>query len=354
VADHLGSCGRCRKAYEEIRLGVELARQMTLERAPERLWEEVSAALHSAPEHQPTKTGGIRRSEGWRWHRWALAAATLLVIAVGGGSWYYSRLNRPSWEVARLEGTPKVGWSTLGETGRLAVGDWLVTDQRSRALISVGEIGEVEIDPNTRVRLVRAHETEHRLKLARGTLHATIWAPPRSFVVDTPSAVATDLGCTYTLEVDDAGIGRLHVTSGWVAFELKGRESFVPAGAMCETRPRTGPGTPYYEDAPTAVIQALAKFDFEGGGPGTLHVVLSKARQDDAFTLWHLLARVGDAERPLVYDRLADLAPAPEGVTRDGILRLDRDMLDLWWNELGLDDASWWRIWKGPFPQQPQ
>ena len=76
----------------------------------------------------------------------------------------------------------------------------------------MGNIGEVEVDPNTRVRLVRARETEHRLRLARGTLHVTISAPPRYFVVDTPSAVATDLGCMYTLEVGPDGIGRLNVT----------------------------------------------------------------------------------------------------------------------------------------------
>jgi hypothetical protein len=230
----------------------------------------------------------------------------------------------------------------------------LETDHRSRALINVGDIGEVEIDANTRVRLLQARETEHRLRLARGTMHATIWAPPRSFVVDTPSAIATDLGCTYTLEVDAAGVGRLHVTSGWVAFELKGRESFVPADALCETRPGIGPGTPHYEDAPAILIEALSRFDFHNGGSSALETVLSQARKEDAFTLWHLLSRADAADRPRIYDRLSNLVPAPAGVTRDAVLRLDRNMLDLWWNALGLDDASWWGIWKGPFPESPQ
>jgi hypothetical protein len=38
-----------------------------------------------------------------------------------------------------------------------------------------------------------------------------IWAPPRLFFVDTPSAVAADLGCSYTLEVKDDGAGVLRV-----------------------------------------------------------------------------------------------------------------------------------------------
>jgi hypothetical protein len=40
------------------------------------------------------------------------------------------------------------------------------------------------------------------------------------------------------------------------------------------------------------------------------------------------------------------LAPPPASVTREGILRLDQPMLDLWWNALGFDDISVWRHWE--------
>src|SRR5207253_7821011 len=126
---------------------------------------------------------------------------------------------------------------------------WLETDSSSRAKISVGRIGQVEVDPNTRLRLVQTRLTEHRLALARGRMQARIWAPPRLFFVDTPSAEAVDLGCAYTLAVDDAGGSLLQVTSGYVAFVRDGRESKVPAGAVCVTRPGIGPGTPYFADA---------------------------------------------------------------------------------------------------------
>lgn len=307
-------------------------------------WEKEKSVAHSFIRpfaHSPTP------------RIYALAAMLLLALGIAV-AWYTTRPTLPSWEVARLEGAPRVGSDHIDETGRLAVGEWLETDRASRALINVGVIGQVEVEPNTRVRLVQARTTEHRLALARGTMHARIWAPPRLFVVETPSAVAIDLGCTYTLMVDDFGAGLLQVTSGWVAFEWEGRESFVPAGARCETRPEVGPGTPYFEDASEPFQQALMKLDFEADSPeswaAALKVVLAEARQQDALTLWHLLARVNDAERGLVYDRLAALIPPPKGVTRDGVLHGDRQMLDLWWNELGLGDTSWWRFWKGPWP----
>ena len=137
----------------------------------------------------------------------AIAAAVTLVV---GASWLASRPIESGWTVARMEGAPTINAKIMRATGQLAVGQWLITDHASRAKIDVGEIGEVELEPDSRLRLVRARQTDHRLALARGTMRAMIWAPPRLFSVETPSAVAVDLGCTYTLEVDKAGISFLY------------------------------------------------------------------------------------------------------------------------------------------------
>ncbi len=317
--------------------------------------ERLLATLRSdrpAPE-LPENLGLRKRSVLFR-HSIQLAVAAAAVVLVIAG-WFLLRRERPSWEVVSLEGTPRIGSETISESGRLAVGQWLETDSSSRARISIGVIGEVQVDPNTRIRLLKARVNDHRLALVRGKMHAAIWAPPRLFSVETPSAVAVDLGCTYTLEVDKAGISFLHVTSGWVAFETEGRESFVPAGALCETRPGIGAGTPYREDASEAFRLALTRLDFgERSADGrllALDAVLAQAEKDDAFTLWHLLSRVRAGERSRVFDRLQVLVPAPPGVTREGVARLDRQMLDRWWDELGLEDTTWWRLWKGPVPK---
>lgn len=300
----------------------------------------------------------------WLWFPMARLAVAASVLATVAGAWLALHLRNPvrpsaggstvhtepSWNVASLEGAPKVGSSAVAKTARLAVGEWLETNGESRARISVNAVGQVEVDPNTRLRLIETRATEHRLALARGTIHAMIWAPPGEFLVDTPSAVAIDLGCAYTLSVDDQGAGLVRVTFGWVGFRNAGRESFVPESALCATRPGVGPGTPYFADAPLELRAALAKLDFEKLTPESresdLEVVLSRARKRDALTLWHLLSRVDGTDRERVYRRLAKLVPPPEGVTRQGVLAGDRKMLDLWWDQLGLGDTSLWRRWE--------
>jgi len=273
------------------------------------------------------------------------AVATLLTGVRHGGN---------AWHVAVLDGRPTVDRIAVNQHGTLSVGQWLVTDASSRAIIDVGDIGSVEVSPNSRVRLVSTRPADNRIELQHGLVRAMIFAPPRRFAVESPSAVAVDLGCVYTLQIEEDGAGLLHVESGWVAFAQGGRESFVPAGASAGTRPHFGPGTPYFDDADPRLVMELSRLDFQSltaaQRAAALDAVLETARPRDGITLWHQLSRVRPGERGRVFDRLAALVPPGDGVTRDGILRGNHDMLEAWWDELGLEPLSWWREWERPWP----
>jgi len=351
VAAHLDACAACRTEFEETKLGIRLAETLPSVAAPDHIWDGIEAALVRETTGERKRASRLQTFFPSRRRTLGAAFATVLLALLAGGAWLYVRAQRPWWEVARVEGAPRVASGLIDDRGRLRVGEWLETDAASRAEISVANIGQVEVEPNTRVRLVETRLTEHRLELERGTLHARIWAPPRLFFVNTPSAVAADLGCAYTLEVDDAGRGLLHVTSGYVALETEARSAIVPAGAACMTQPGAGPGTPFFEDAPAAFVESLARLDFENDH-ASLDAVLAGARGKDTLTLWHLLARVGREDRARVYERLAAFAPPPEGVTRDGIVGLDHAMLDAWKtglevNWLGESTPAARRVWRG-------
>lgn len=370
-AEHIISCVKCRTKFEEIKLGIKLAEQLPQLSAPEHLWREIEPVLDSnneVPAHALTDSQTPHTRP-----LFAYAAAAAAVLLTGAGFlWFYSNrppasipaqpsgslitMARTSWRVKRLDGTPRIESQRISDSGLLGIGEVLETDGRSRAQISVGSIGNVEIDQNTRVKLLATEPTEHRLELARGKMSARIWAPPRLFFVDTPSAVAADMGCAYTLEVDEHGSSQLLVTSGWVALQWENRESIVPAGAACETRKGVGPGTPYFVDATPAFREALRNVDLYPDGStkhaafksGALTSVLEQARQRDTLTLWHLLPRVNGDDRARVYDKLALLAPPPTGVTREGVLQLHEKMLEAWRQSL---EPEWVGSGKGLFPK---
>jgi hypothetical protein len=354
VEQHLEKCLDCRGEVEFLNsLRRQVAALPQSIEPPRDLWPEIASRIASKInlwqqvfELLKHIVIGESSAPGNRlmWGLRGAIAVAVLVLAVGG-IWLVMQTRQASWPVARLAGAPQIGSHRLVTNGQLQVGEWLETDDSSAAKINVGMIGQVEIAPKTRIRLVKARLNDHRLALARGKMRAEIWAPPRLFFVETSSALATDLGCEYTLEMSEDGFGLLHVTRGYVALENKqGPESIVPAGAFCEIRPQMGPGTPYSENASEALRAALTRFDFASGGFDAINIVLGEAREADSFTLWHLLFRVASADRARVYDRMVELVSPPAEVTRAGVLQGDQRMLKLWADKFGLGQ-SWRRYW---------
>lgn len=337
VKSHLERCRKCREEYELIVQGSEWMERLPQNAAPEGLWQKIEASLDTAIAPSPrrfpfTFKAGLRRSPLPFRTGLAYAPIGAALILLIGFAWVRSRMGPPppSFGVVRIAGEPQIGSSRIDKAGKLPVGGWLTTDEKSKAQIRVADIGQVVVGPNSQVRLVETGKKAHKLSLAKGELSAKIKAPPRLFFVETPSAVAVDLGCAYELTVDDAKRSLLRVTAGWVLFEWNGKESIVPAGAACRTRPAHGPGTPYFEDSSEALKESLEQIDFSNSEGTALDTVLKQARARDSLTLWHLLNRVNYKQRGRVYDRLAALVPPPTGVTRDGVLRLHSGSLALW------------------------
>jgi putative zinc finger protein/FecR-like protein len=325
VDAHLVTCVRCRSALEEIQFSARLVQQLKVVTAPPLVWDRIEETLSaSSRRHSRSYGWGLGPGPWGLGLRWAFAGA-LSLVAVASAYWMTRETTPRPWAVTR---------ASDNDTRRMAAGEWVETGSGSRARIIVGQLGTVDVAAETRVRLGKVSESEYRLSLARGTISAEIDAPPRLFIVDTPASTVVDLGCAYTVTVGDDGAGVLRMTKGWSALEWKGRQSLVPAGAMCRTTPVTGPGTPYFEDASAALKRAVDEFD-KGTNPSqALEVVIAEARVRDTLTLWHLLSRVDAPDRVRVYERIAQFEPLPAGITRDQILALDAGALRKWREEL--------------------
>jgi len=284
------------------------------------------------------------RSKGTRRIVTALGVAAAVALV----STYTLGAFRSSWAIDRVAGTPVAGTRAIATRGALGEGEWLETDVRSRARLSIGTLGSADVGPGSRVKLVQAGGAERALRVERGSIDARVWAPPRFFLVETPAATAVDLGCVYSLEVDSRGNGTLRVRSGQVELQGGGRLSLVVAGTAARMRSGVGPGTPYPSGASQAFREALETIDFGSDGRSdALGRLLAETNVSSTITLWHLLPRVEPRERELVYDRLAALSAPPNGVTRSAVLALDARALGRWRSAL---DPSWStervRLWK--------
>jgi hypothetical protein len=282
---------------------------------------------------------------------WAALAATAL-LAVGGLSVLRrARVARATpWTVMAERGTPVVRNAAGASVGGvLALGGVVETDAQSSAALAVGRIGRAEIGPGSRLRLVGDGASEHRLALERGTMHASIDAPPRYFLVQTASALAVDLGCVYTLTVDEQGNGRLTVEEGEVELQFGDVKVAVLAGNAASLRNGAGPGLPVPLRADMALRRAAASYDADPASDAALDQLLAATDARSTITLWHLLQRASPAARERVYARLAAIAPPPATVTRERVLRGESGALQRWRTDLqpswAVEPPLWRRVW---------
>jgi ferric-dicitrate binding protein FerR (iron transport regulator) len=296
--------------------------------------EERLAALRREPPRLP-ELPARHETLPPAWRRLFVAAPLVLAasLLLAAGLAFLDR--EKGWEVK---------WGVSADrTSRLSPGEWLETGADT-ARVDVGGIGTLRVGPGTRLRLVANTPEDRRVALARGTIHARIWAPPRRFFVETPAATAIDLGCAYALSTDEAGDGLLAVTSGWVSLERTSPggvdEVAVPAGASCRVSAESGPGTPVWDDAPTSFREAHDRLEAGGGRDGEsavrLEDLLRHARPKDGLTLLALAPRLVPDERGAVYDRLAALSPAVRLLPRQPFVAGEARALDALRDALGL------------------
>ena len=234
------------------------------------------------------------RQEPREARRWPYAVAAMIVFAIG---------------IALIVPRPRT----------LRDGE-IVQTTRFSTRINAPSIGTIDVAPHTTVQLVQSRPDRYLLDLRQGSIHARTSSPPGVFVVNTPKASATDLGCEYTLSVQPSGIGTLHVTAGWVDLRYGFVQSLVPANAHATIDAEGEPSAPVFDDAPFKLDDSL-------------DTILRTARKKDAFTLLNLLPRAANAEqRARIYDRLNALVPAPPAITRDAVRdRWTTGTVDAWW-----------------------
>jgi hypothetical protein len=192
--------------------------------------------------------------------------------------------------------------------GVLPVGFELDTGSHEASL-TIADIGTAQLGKQTRVRLDRTGSTRHQLALDRGHMHAKVNAPPRLFAVTTKHTDVVDLGCEYTIDVDDSGAGSICVLTGIVELATKsGAMVVAPEGSCAAILAGQRPGLPVARDARPELVAAVRAYD--RGDAGALDRLLAVAERRDAMTL--IAVATFDPRRRAVLERLMELSPPPD------------------------------------------
>lgn len=319
----------------------------------ERLLTTVAWNPSVGPRRTPFSSIGRPRPRRRPQTRWIVATALAACALVVAG-WLQFRLTWPTdaaWPILTSGG--QVDWSD-DPTAGWQVGEQLKTGPDGAVRLQVARIGELNIRPDSTLRLIETRSGRHRVQVLEGEVQARIWAPPQQFGMDLPGVALWDLGCVFTVRTAADGQGQLSVQSGWIQLEDAAGEVLVPEGARVFLAANGKPGTPHHADASPAFLDALRRIDAasENIRPDSplLQQLAAEARLQDAISLVTLLQHQPQWVDSPIFARLGDLLPH-SGVTREAVLQQDPRALEGWWDALPYPRVKqWWWQWRDGVP----
>src|SRR5436853_3930024 len=124
VAEHLIGCTGCRVQFEKVKLGAKLAEHLPLIAAPDAIWAEIETDLHQRPGALPNGRASDTLTLARYLKPGFAIAACLALLFIAGVFWLWLHRSeaRPSWEVARLNGAPRINSNRFDHSGKLGGG----------------------------------------------------------------------------------------------------------------------------------------------------------------------------------------------------------------------------------------
>jgi hypothetical protein len=304
--------------------------------------EDLLAPLRHDPARVPLDELRLRRKRRWLPIVLGAGVAVAAVLALvllwprGGEPTVAACAGNTGFKLTARGGAVACGGAAV-ETGELPIGTLLDTGTNQAELAYDDPVdtkihARLTFGANTRVRLDHTSGDRHELFLQQGHMHAFVSAPPRIFATVTPSTKVTDLGCEYTLDIDAAGAGTIHVLTGKVELQGPSGEPVVLyQGMWAHMLPGRVAGVRLGEQASPELAREVHAF--ESGDAAAVPRVVALVKRGDAITLADLAVRAPAEHKRAVLETLMRLVPAPQETTVDEALA-DPVMLDMWLGEV--------------------
>lgn len=261
-----------------------------------------------------------------------LTLLPLVIITVCYYIYDFTKMNSP-WKVRTLIGTVFIN-GRVDEMGRWDEGTSLYVQQYSKVVVSIPNSGRMEVNESSLLILEKAKDDENTIVMKRGKIQIENTETQPDLAVEINKYSIHDRGGAVTITVDDAENIFISVELGFVEIKVEGRTLFVDEGYYCELLTGNSAATPYRLDAPDTLKQQIQLIDYQNGGDAVIQKVMELARDSDILTLLALIPKASGTYRAALYDRISKTYPPPGTITKDGIINLDKDMLEDWWYEI--------------------
>lgn len=256
----------------------------------------------------------------------------LLLLVAGYFVYDYLQHNSP-WKIIPKEGEYLIDGKKNDEQ-KFFEKSTLSTKENSSIVFNIPQTGSVEVLPNTNVFLKKAKNRDNKVVLLKGGLRVVSTVLIPHIAVEINKTSIYNVGGVFNLYLENAGDVQLYVEFGLVRIENGDFSMMVDEGYYCDIRKGNFPGTPFRFDATDSLKKLIKQFDLSGDKDDLVDQILTQIKPSDALTLLAIIPKVSEYKRQLIFQKISNSFPPPPNVTHRGIMKLDSEMLENWWNEI--------------------
>lgn len=358
LSAHMTECLECSIAYEQMLMLKEKTKTIPTEIKPSQsVWNRINekisddnievkqvasnfyTILNTAPNKDiPNFIDELPK--GKPYFKYVVAACVIVFLGLVSIPFIYKSNINPDatvfsyWQVTKVKGNPTVNnGNAMAFTDSIKAGDWIETNDSSRAVITIAGLGEITVEPKSKLTILKSEQGEHRVLLEYGTINTNFSEKSDKFSIETKNSIARDnnvTGTAYTFSIDNKGDGMILVKDGSVTLESRGKEAVVPAGKICLVQAIAGPGTPFSVTASNEFRKALYAYDFEPHTTNAIYNVINTANETDMVSLINLIPRVNDEVKEQIYSKVSGYVAPPSYIVMDSLRYFDCEKLGEW------------------------
>ncbi|MCZ7602296.1 MAG: FecR domain-containing protein [Melioribacteraceae bacterium] len=260
--------------------------------------------------------------------------AILAVILIVGGYFIYDFFNTNlPWNLKLNYGNYSIVPTSSAST--IDNNQIITTEDSTKVSINIPNAGRVDLRSFSSLKVLKGKDSENIISLTSGRLDAVCKIDDPRLTIITPQAELKIITGNFTASINNVSFLNLETANGILKVSNSKEEITLVQDHKCTISSDGTIGIPYHIAADSSLISLVDKISFGTPSIADFGKVLNIAQPLDGMTLLYLIPKAKTpADRIPIYQKLNEFYPVVPGITQEGIIKLDKKMLELWHNEI--------------------
>lgn len=262
-----------------------------------------------------------------------LIILVVLLMAVGAYFLYdFLNTNLP-WQLKLEYGNYQI--ETAGQKSSIDIEETLTTFDSTKVTMIIPNAGRVDVGSFSSLKVIKGKDSDNIFLLVLGKIYGNCKIDNPKLRIKTNLADLEVIAGRFILELNNSGDLNLVTNNGKLKVTTPSREILLVKDHRLKILANGNTGIPIHLKTNAQLAEIIEQFSFGDSKVIDHGLILQLATPIDGLTLLHLIMKAKTIEeRVPIFEKLSEFYPLIPGLTKEGILNLDKTMLAQWQRDI--------------------